>query len=107
MTKVAVFYVSCKDDPEQRLQSWIPHMSIIYSQCQHCGAMTGYGQTDKHNHYDFYEIAVKKQKGMSYDDCYAQATELISANKSKYKVSQHSDKSELEGKRLKNKESKI
>lgn len=106
MAKVAVFFVSCKDDPEKKLQFWTPHLSIIYSQCQHCKAMTGYGQTPKDGHYDYYEVAVKKEKGMEYSDCFDKAEEIINADKSKYQVSSHSDKNDLEGKRPLLKEAK-
>lgn len=99
MAKVAVFFVSCKEDPEKKLQTWVPHMSMIYSQCSHCQALTGYDQVNKQEHYDFYEITVKKEKGMTYEDVYAKAEELANADKTKYQVKEHSDKCELEGKK--------
>lgn len=98
MAKVAVFYVSCKDDAEAKLQYWVPQMSMIYSRCEHCGALTGYSQIKKTDHYNFYEIAVKKEKGMTYDDCIAKADLLVNENKDKYLVSEHSDRLDLEGK---------
>ena len=109
MAKVAVFYVSCKEDPDAKLQYWVPHMSMIHSRCEHCGALTGYAQVDKNSHYNFYEIAVKKEKGMSYDDCYAKADELVGNDKERYKVADHSDRLDLEGKtsRLKQEKSKL
>lgn len=100
MAKVGVYFVSCKQDPEKKLQFWIPDLSMIYSQCNHCGTMTGYGQANKQEHYDMYEIAVRKEKGMSYEDCFEVAEERIAANREQYLVVNHTPKSELEGKRL-------
>ncbi len=105
MANVGVYFVSCKKDAKHSLQFWIPSLSIIYSQCEHCKnvlneeVMTGYGQTSMFDHYDLYEVAVKKEKGMTYEDCFKKAEEIVKADLNKYKVNHHSDKLSLEKKR--------
>lgn len=105
MANVGVYFVSCKKDTNHTLQFWIPSLSIIYSHCEHCKnvlneeVMTGYGQTSMYEHYDLYEVAVKKEKGMTYENCFEKAEEIVKSDLSRFKVTQHSDKMTLEKKR--------
>jgi hypothetical protein len=103
MAKVAEYFVSCKSDPNAKLQFWDPACSLIYSRCQHCGASTGYDQEPYDEHYTLYEIAVSKERGMSYEDCFNKAEQQISADRSKYAVTKFSPKLDLERRRLQSK----
>jgi hypothetical protein len=101
MAKIAVYFASCKKDPSKALQFWVPHMSAIYARCAHCGEVTSTGQQD---HYEFYEIAIQKKGKQTHDECYEIAKALIDQDKQKFKVVTLTDRLELEGKKMKQKE---
>ena len=100
MTKVATFFVSCKSDPKNELQFWVPHMCLIYSHCAHCETPTGIGQADWNEHYNLFEIVVKKDKGMDFDDVYDLAKKMVEADRTKYQVEKFSHPGDLIKKRV-------
>lgn len=87
MPKETVCFVACKNNPE-KLQLWVRQMSFIYDVCQACGIHMGcgmYGAPRHDQHYDLFEIEMKKKKAFE-EDLWDRAEAEIASDREKYQV---------------------
>ena len=85
--KPIVMFAECKKNPG-KLQIWFPSQCIIYSRCASCGTVTSYeekhGLVDYVDHYDFFEIELKKNRGEDWDQYWDRAKQLVLQDMQKY-----------------------
>lgn len=86
------FFVRCKNNPNNIIQHWIPHMSAIYAQCT-CGQKTSYskkeGLFETSDHYDKFQVDVVGKSWTDGNDEKAMNTLLL--NPEKYKVEEFTE----------------
>lgn len=104
MAKYLITMVSCKKDSNHVMQSWIMPHCIIHSVCSHCGARTSSGHEHYDEHYDLYEIVVKKNPKESYEDMFDRGRRTIMENPAAHKVQEFMDQDLLLMKKTKTKE---
>lgn len=85
--KQTVMFAECKDNLGN-VQIWFPSQCIIYSRCASCGTVTSY--EEKHglvaytDHYNLYEIEIKKNRGEDWEQYWDRAKQLVLQDMQKY-----------------------